>query len=191
MSRQLGGQDLDDDDELHGFEAEGVQAFTQLAGAVQNLRVSLGTFEQGLGTKVASAERVASHAQTAAHNAMQAAQHAAATTRAEARSWIAFTSCIVTCGVVAAGIVGYVLGERAGQATGQAAGYREARSEAAAASWANTPAGRTALALDQIGSLSMLAQCTNQGWTAEIIKGRRVCFIRPTKDGSIYGWNLP
>lgn len=191
MRNELHDEALDDPPEPDSFEAEGIQAFNRLTGAVTGLESRLEALERGLEVKAAQVERAATTALTAAQNATQAAEHAHAAARADARSWTAYAACIVTGAVLVAGIVGYVLGERAGQDTGKAAGYRTARSEAAAASWANTPAGQTALALDHAGSLSMLAQCNNQGWKAETINGRRLCIVRPLKDGSIYGWNLP
>ncbi len=178
-------------DELDSFEVEGVQAFTRLTGAVQDLGGRLGTFEHGLGTKVAAAEQAASKAETAALDAKHAAGEAHAAARAEARSLTAWTAFLVMAGVLIAGGLGYALGERAGQATGQAAGYQDARDEKAAVSWANTPSGKLAFAMDQNGSLAMLAACTGQGWTAQTVQGRRMCYPRALKDGSLYGWPLP
>ena len=74
---------------------------------------------------------------------------------------------------------------------GLADGYRAAVDANAAASWANTPSGQVALVLDKAGSVHRLAQCNNQGWKVETVQGRRLCIVRPVKDGSIYGWNLP
>jgi hypothetical protein len=45
--------------------------------------------------------------------------------------------------------------------------------------------------MDQNGSLTMLAACTGQGWTAQTVQGRRTCYPRALKDGSLYGWPLP
>jgi hypothetical protein len=182
-------------DDLDSFEAEGVQAFTRLAGAVQDLGDRLGTFEHGLGTKVAAAEQAASKAETAALDAKHAAGDAHAAARAESRSLTAWTACLVMAGVLIAGGLGYMLGERAGQATGQAAGYQDARDEKAAASWANTPSGKLAFAMDQNGSLAMLAACNNKGWQVEKRQGSRICFPQPLLDGTphgtVYGWTLP
>ena len=66
--------------------------------------------------------------------------------------------------VLAAGGIGYLLGEQAGQATGEAAGYRTAVDQNAAASWANTPAGQAAFALDRAASVDRLTRCDGQGW---------------------------
>lgn len=184
-------EDLDEAPEPDSFEVEGIQAFNRLTTAVTGLESRLSTLEHGLSAKAAQVLEAASTARTAAQNAIQAAQHVEAATRAEARSWTAYATCLVVCGTLSAGGIGYLLGEQAGQATGEAAGYRTARTEAAAASWANTPAGQTALALDRAGSLPLLAQCNNQGWKVETIQGRRLCIVRPVKDGSIYGWTLP
>lgn len=177
-------------DDLDSFEAEGIQAFTRLTGAVQALDGRLGAFEQGLGTKVASAERAAAKAETAALDAKNAAGEAHALARTEARSLTTWTACLVAGAVLVAGGLGYVLGERAGQATGQAAGYQDARDEKAAAAWANTPTGQLALALDKAGSLILLARCSGQGWKPVVQDGRRVCYPNPAPDGQ-HGWALP
>ena len=184
-------EDLDGASEPDGFEVEGIQAFNRLAGAVQGLESRLGALEHGLGSKTTQAERAASTALTAAQNATQAAERAQAATRADARSWTAYAALIVAGSVLSAGIVGYVLGERAGQATGEAAGYRTARSEAAAASWANTPAGQAASALDRAGSVDQLARCDGQGWKVVVRDGRRLCYPHAAADGKVYGWTLP
>ena len=182
---------LDDAPELDGFEVEGIQAFNRLAGAVQGLESRLGALEHGLGSKAAQALEAAYTARTAAQSAIQAAEHVEASTRAEARSWTAYAACLVLAGTLAAGGGGYLLGEQAGQATGEAAGYRTARTEAAAASWANTPAGQTALALDKAGSVDRIARCDGQGWKVVVQNGRRLCYPHSAADGKVYGWTLP
>ncbi len=66
--------------------------------------------------------------------------------------------------------------------------------EKAAAAWANTPSGRMAFALDQNGSLAMLATCNNKGWQVEKRQGHRICFPYAVPDGAsgtVYGWTLP
>jgi hypothetical protein len=182
-------------DDLDSFEAEGIQAFTRLAGAVQDLNGRLGAFEHGLGTKVASAEQAASKAETAALDAKHAAGEAHAAARADARSLTAWTAFLVAVSILIAGGLGYALGERAGQATGHAAGYQDAHDEKAAASWANTPSGKLAFAMDQLGSLAMVAACNNKGWQVEKRQGSRICFPQPLLDGTphgtVYGWTLP
>ena len=193
-SRTHHHDDLDDGDdasEPDSFEVEGIQAFNQLAEAVTGLQSRLVDLELGLGRKAAQALEAASTARTAAQNATQAAERAQDATRADARSWTAYAALIVAGSVLSAGIVGYVLGERAGQATGEAAGYRTARTEAAAASWANTPAGQAALALDRVGSVDRLVQCGGQGWKVVVQSGRRVCYPSAAADGKVYGWTLP
>ena len=61
----------------------------------------------------------------------------------------------------------------------------------AAASWANTPSGQIALALDRAGSLGLVTRCTGQGWKVETIGGRRFCMAFPAQDGKTHGWALP
>ena len=183
--------DLDGAPEPDSFEVEGIQAFNRLTTAVTGLQSRLVDLEHGLGVKTAQAEQAASEAATAAYNATQAAEHVEAATRAEARSWTAYAALIVAGSVLSAGIVGYLLGERAGQATGEAAGYRTAVDQNAAASWANTPAGQTAFALDRAGSADQLARCDGQGWKVVVRDGRRACYPHTAADGKVYGWTLP
>ena len=183
--------DLDDATAPDSFEVEGIQAFNRLTAAVTGLESRLDVLEHGLGSKATQAERAASTAATAAQNAIQAAEHVEAATRAEARSWTAYATCLVVAGTLAAGGLGYLLGEQAGQATGEAAGYRTARSEAAAASWANTPAGQTAFALDRVGSVDQFVRCDRQGWKVVVRDGQRICYPHAAADGKLYGWVLP
>lgn len=110
---------------------------------------------------------------------------------AKARSAASWAVLGALAGILVAGGAGYWRGHTGGREIGLAEGYRAAVNANAAASWANTPNGQIALALDRAGSLSLLAQCSNQGWKVETIQGRRLCIVRPVKDGSIYGWTLP
>ena len=78
-----------------------------------------------------------------------------------------------------------------GRETGLAEGYRAAVNANAAASWANTPSGQVALALDRAGSVDQLARCTGQGWKVVVQSGRRVCYPYSAADSKTYGWALP
>jgi hypothetical protein len=97
---------------------------------------------------------------------------------------------VVAVAVFGAGLIGYELGQRAGEAVGRADGYETAVDEKAAASWANTPTGQLALALDRAGSLATLARCANQGWKVEQQPAGRVCLPYRAPDAQ-YGWLLP
>ena len=85
----------------------------------------------------------------------------------------------------------YWLGHAGGRGSGLAEGYRTAVDERAAASWANTSAGQLAFALDKAGSLAMVANCTNRGWTPAVQDGRRACYPRAAPDRKVYGWVMP
>ena len=183
--------DLDDAPEPDSFEVEGIQAFNRLTTAVTGLQSRLADLELGLGRKASQAERAAARAEEAAQAARTAAEHARGVAHAKARSAASWAILGALAGVLVAGGAGYWRGHTGGRETGLAEGYRAAVNANAAASWANTPSGQIALALDRAGSLSLLAQCSNQGWKVETIQGRRLCIVRPVKDGSIYGWNLP
>ena len=178
-------------DDLDSFEAEGIQAFNRLTGAVQGLDGRLTVLDADLGAKVTNAQHAATKAVAAAERAEAVANAVREAIHAGARSSTAWAVCIVTAGVLVAGGLGYFLGERTGETVGQANGYQAAMDEKAAASWANTPSGRLAFAMDQAGGLALVTTCTGQGWTVETVKGQRICYPRPLKDGSLYGWNLP
>ena len=185
--------DLVDDADEHeaGHEEEGVEAFNRMADAVQGLQSRLGALDAGMGSKVAQAERAASKAETAAVNAQRTAEHAEATARAIARSAASWAALGAVAGLLVAGGAGYWLGHASGQETGLAGGYRAAMDEKAAASWANTPTGQLALALDKAGSLNQLARCVGQGWTPAVQNGRRVCYPAATAGKAVDGWYLP
>ena len=178
-------------DDPDGHEEEGVEAFNRMADAMQALHGRLGALDAGMSEKVAKAEQAASKAETAAENAVQAAKHAAATAQSGARQTASWAVLGALAGILGAGGAGYWLGHASGRENGLADGYRAARDEKAAASWANTPAGQLAFALDRAGSLSMLAQCTNQSWKAETRDGRRFCFPMPDAKQNVTGWRLP
>lgn len=187
MSDELDDADLDTDD----LAREGVRAFNRMTTAMHGLDGRMTSLDAGLNAKVAAAERAATLATTAAEAARKAADSLHAAASAKARSHASWAVLGVLAGALGAGGAGYALGLSSGWKSGQVAGYQDARDEKAAASWANTPAGRLAFALDQAGSLTVLATCANHGWQTETRQGRRVCFVRPDASGSIYGWTLP
>lgn len=179
------------DDLAESYEAEGIEAFDRLTTAVNGLGSRLSALEAGLGSKVVRAEETASTASLAAANAMSAAEHAEATARAGARTVAAWAVLGAVAGVLVAGGVGYWLGHASGREGGLAEGYRATRNEQAAASWANTPSGRLAFALDRAGGLSVVTACNTAGWWTESREGRRYCFVGPAPDRKTYGWPLP
>ena len=105
------------------------------------------------------------------------------TARRQQWQWITAGLIVAAVSTVCAGWIGF----DKGKTTGAALGYQEARSEAAAASWAATPDGRLAYRMAEAGSLQQVARCTQPGWQAS--KG--VCFPKPAGDGNLYGWQLP
>lgn len=187
-------QDQDDGDdalEPDSFEVEGIQAFNRLAGAVQGLESRLVDLELGLGRKAAQAEQAAVRAEEAAKAARTVAEHARGVAHAQARSAASWAVLGALAGILVAGGAGYWRGHTGGRETGLAEGYRAALDANAAASWANTPTGQIALALNRAGSLGLVTHCTGQGWKTEIIRGRRFCMAYPAQDGKTYGWALP
>lgn len=74
----------------------------------------------------------------------------------------------------------------AGANTGYGAGLKEAKSEKAAASWANTPEGQLAFRFAKSGELQKVARCNGKGRKTE----NGVCYPHTTSEG-LYGWTLP
>ena len=188
MSSHLGD---DPDEHEAGHEEEGIAAFNHMADAMQDLQSRLEILDASMGSKVAKAEQAASKAETAAANARQAAEHLAATSRQEARSAASWAILGAVAGVLMAGGAGYWLGHTGGRRVGLADGYRIAVDEKAAASWANTPAGRLAFGLAGAGSLDQLARCDGHGWTPAIQNGRKICYPSVTAGRAADGWYLP
>jgi hypothetical protein len=183
---------------LDDFETEGVRAFLALTTAVNGLGSRLTGFEEGLGRDVAAASLAASTAQisaSAAKEAAEALKTAAAelgeAAKSRAASLSAWTILAVAAAVLTAGAAGYRLGHSAGWDAGNAAGYAAAKDEKAAASWANTTAGVLARALDEAGSLGVLARCDRPGWKAEKREGHRLCIPYAAKDQTVWGWVIP
>lgn len=82
-------------------------------------------------------------------------------------------------------------GYSAGFAFGHERGYEEAKSEKAAASWANSPQGKFAYSLARAGSISMLATCEEKyGWRIE----GEYCMPYPTYNAKgqqiSWGWKI-
>ena len=181
----------DPDEHEAGHEGEGVAAFNRMADALHGLQSRLGALDAGMGQKATQAERAASKAETAAVNAQRTAEHAEATARAVARSAASWAALGAVAGLLVAGGAGYWLGHASGLETGLAGGYRAALDEKAAASWANTPAGRLAFGLAGAGSLDQLARCDGHGWTLAVQNSRKVCYPSVTAGKAADGWYLP
>lgn len=183
--------DAYDASEPDSFEVEGIQAFNRLTAAVTGLQSRLVDLELGLGRKASQAEQAAAKAEEAAKAARTVVEHARGVAHAKARSAASWAVLGALAGILVAGGAGYWHGHAGGRETGLAEGYRAAVDANAAASWANTPSGQIALALDRAGSLGLVTRCTGQGWKAETIGGRRFCMAFPAQDGKTYGWVLP
>ena len=129
--------------------------------------------------------------QTALKQATEASQKALQASQTEIRSSLVCTGLTAFLIVLVAFGGGYFFGQRSGWNTGHADGYQKARNQEAAASWANTPAGQRAYALDQQGSLDLLTMCRGNGWTTARQKGGIVCFPKADAKGNVTGWYLP
>lgn len=178
----------------HGDDTEdsdGIQAFRELSDAIRvansrfellNSSVSHSVVQQSEQNHQAAA--IVSQAREAARMAVEANQ---------AQVWGQLLPiALIALGVLAvASGGGFYAGYATAWAKGQAEGYASSRSEAAAASWANTPAGRRGYLLDQTGSLDMVTACSGRGWNIETQNGRRVCFPAKDSQGRMAGWFVP
>jgi hypothetical protein len=178
-------------DEMDSFEAEGIQAFNAMTAAMDRLGATLTAVDERQQGRRFREDQEGSAAFLAASEAKNAAAIALQAARASARSVASWAVLGALAGVLVAGGAGYWLGHSGGRESGLADGYRSALDQNAAASWANTPSGRLAFDLDQLGSLSLVMGCSGQGWHTETQHGRRYCFGGPAPDGHTYGWPLP
>jgi hypothetical protein len=112
---------------------------------------------------------------------------------AQKQMWQWAAGCL-TVAFLAFGLFGWYLHSiayEAGYNSGYGVGYVEAKDEKAAAAWANTPEGKTAYRLAQMGSISALAHCNQPGWKA----ANGICyphsFTKRNGSADIYGWRLP
>lgn len=175
----------DTDDEL------GIQAFRNLTESVDRFGTTLKTAEADHKTHDAAQRQAAATALKAAETALEASQAALQASRTQIRASLLWSSAAALGALLVASGLAFYLGHSSGWDQGQAAGYASARNETAAASWANTPSGQRALALDRLGSLNLVVACSQPGWRIENQKDRRVCFAGTSPDGTVSGWFIP
>jgi hypothetical protein len=177
---------MSDDRELD----DGLAAFDQLNREMAETNRLLRTLQANQKARETQEAALSAKLQSGLQEATGASQNALQAAKAQIRSsllWVALTALLT---LLAASGTGYLIGQRVGIEQGQAEGYQSARNEQAAASWANTPAGQRAYALDQLGSLDMLAGCKGEGWKVERQHGQRVCIPYATPNGTA-GWFIP
>jgi hypothetical protein len=177
---------LSQDDDLLG-----IQAFQNMTQAVDRFGSTLRASEEGYRTHTAAQKQATAQALQAAQTALAASQNALQASKTEIRSSLLWTGLAALGVLLAASGGAFYLGEASGWDQGHAAGYATAHNEAEAASWANTPNGQRALALDRLGSLNLIVACSEPGWRIEKQKAGRVCFAGSTPDGKISGWFIP
>ena len=118
--------------------------------------------------------------------------HQVAKDTAGARLW-QWAAVSILAAVLAVGAVAFALsvqfekGFEAGKDEGFRKAYATAADEKAAASWANTPDGKLALALVKRGEISKLVNCSAPGWVID--KG--ICYPMPEPKTGTYGWHVP
>ena len=134
------------------------------------LKASVESAKRSLAAAVIkSAEKVAAHA-----------------SKKSASRWMTAAALIISAMTVCVGAAGFYFGDQAGFARG----FAGAREEAAAATWAATPAGAAAYKMHVSGELEKIMTCKGPSW--EIIDG--VCYPHPDRSSGpmkTHGWKLP
>ena len=176
----------DTDDDLLGIEA-----FQDMTQAVNRLGTTLQATEQRHRTHAEAQAKAATEALQAAHIALRASQDALQASQTQIRSSLLWTGLAALSVLLLASVVAFYAGQSSGWDQGHAAGYASAHNETDAASWANTPNGQRAYALDRLVSLNKLAACSEAGWRIEKRKEGRACFADKQTDGALNGWLIP
>ena len=176
----------DTDDDLLG-----IQAFQDMTRAVDRFGATLQATEQRQKTHAEAQTRAANETLQAAKAALGASENALEASKAQIRSSLIWAALVALGVVLVAFVGGFRFGQSSGWDEGHAAGYAGAISNNADASWANTPSGQRALALDRQGSLGKLVECSQPGWRISTQKSERVCFVDKAPDGKLYGWTVP
>ena len=177
--------DTDDEAEL------GIQAFHDMAQAVNRLGTTLQATELRQKAHAEAQAKSATEILQAARGVLGASENALEASQARAGINLLWTGLGALGIVLVAFMAGQHFGQSSGWEEGHAAGYASAISNNADASWANTPNGQRALALDRQGSLAKLVECSQPGWRITPQKGDRVCFVDKAPDGKLYGWVIP
>ena len=168
-----------------------VEAFRDLAKAADRLGTTLQATEQRQKTHAEAQTRAATEMLSSARAVLGASEIALEAAKARAGINLLWTGLGALGVVLVAFLAGQHFGQSAGWDEGHAAGYATAHNETDAASWANTPNGQRALALDRQGSLNLVVACSQPGWRVSVQKGDRVCFVDKAPDGKLYGWIIP
>ncbi|PYD61381.1 6TM ABC transporter family protein [Gluconacetobacter entanii] len=170
---------------------DGLAAFDQLGREMAETNRLLRAVRTDQATRNQQEHALSAEMKAALKQATGASQEAIQAAKTEIRSSLLWTGLTAFLIVLVAFGGGYFFGQRSGWDTGYADGYQKAWNQEAAASWANTPAGQRAYALDRRGSLDLLALCRGNGWTTERRKDGTVCFPNADAKGNISGWYLP
>ena len=133
----------DPDDDLLG-----VEAFRDMTRAVDRFGAALQATEQRHKTHAEAQTKAANQALQAAQMALRASQEALQASQTQIRSSLLWTGLAALSVLLLASVLAFYLGQSSGWDQGHAAGYATAHNETDAASWANTPNGQRAYALD-------------------------------------------
>lgn len=171
----------------------GIEAFERMTQAVDRFGITLQATEQRQKTHAEVQTKAATETLQAARAALGASQNALQASQAQIRSSLLWTGLAALSVLLVASLLAFYAGQSSGWHEGHAAGYASAISNNADASWASTPNGQRAFALDRLGSLNKLVACSEAGWKVEKRKEGRICFPFHEKepDGPLNGWLIP
>jgi len=170
---------------------DGLAAFDQLGREMAETNRLLRSVRTDQASRSQQEHTLSVEMQTALRQVTGASQKALQASQTEIRSSLLWTGLTAFLIVLVAFGGGYFFGQRSGTAKGQAEGYQAARDEKAAISWANTPAGQRAYALDQLGNLDLVTQCQGLGWRIERQHGQNYCYPYLDTRQMVHGWAIP
>jgi hypothetical protein len=178
---------MTDDRELD----DGLAAFDRLGREMAETNRLLRDLQTSQKAREARESSLSADFQAALKQATGASQKALQAAQTEIRSSLLWTGLTGFLIVLTAFGGGYFFGHRAGSEKGRAEGYQTAHDEQARASWANTPAGQRAYALDLLGNLDLVAQCRGPGWKIERQHGQDYCYPYLDAQQMVHGWAIP
>lgn len=169
---------------MNEAQAEGLKVFRDLQNSLKEAQTAFTTlaFEQK-----SQCSTIVEAAETASRMAVEASE-AFAVSKPRLMALTALCAFLLASG---GWLGGYWLGRHDGWQAGHIRGVQESLAVNAAASWANTPSGKMARRLDEIGNLQPLASCNIPGFSIQ--KGEkdiRWC-VTAGPDRQFHGWALP
>ena len=169
---------------MNDARAEGKKLFTDLQASLKDAQ---STFTGLAAEQKQQCQTIKDAAEKASRTAIEASE-AFAASKPRLMIWTALCAVMLVFG---GWLAAYWVGRHDGWAAGQVNGRQEALTDNAAVSWANTPSGKMAQRLDNLGNLQPLATCNIPGFSIQKgEKGIRWCVVAGT-DRQFHGWSLP